>query len=90
VAEVVPEPVRVHVDAALAAAPDDDLVDPAGCRRPPVADPEPQLRPVPLDVPGADTQVPVEAAGGVEADLDGPGGASPGKRASSAETLLLP
>src|SRR5271157_1792791 len=73
VAEVVPEPVRVHVDAALAAAPDDDLVDPAGCHGPPVADPEPQLRPVRLGVPGADAEVPVEAAGGVEADLDDPG-----------------
>src|SRR5208282_2648406 len=73
VAEVVPEPVRVHLDAALAAAPDDDLVDPAGCHGPPVAGPEPQLRPVRLGVPGADAEVAVEAAGCVEADLDGPG-----------------
>src|SRR5271166_3789186 len=73
VAEVVPEPVRVHVDAALAAAPDDALVDPAGCHGPPVAGPEPQLRPVCLGVPGADADVPVQAAGCVEADLDGPG-----------------
>ena len=58
---------------ALAAPPDDDLVDPAGRHRPPVIDPEPQLRPVRLGVPGADPEVAVQAAGGVEADLDGPG-----------------
>src|ERR1700690_764298 len=45
VAEVVPEPVREHLDAALAAPPDGDLVDPAGRHRPPVIDPKPQLRP---------------------------------------------
>src|SRR5208282_3110465 len=73
VAEVVPEPVRVHVDAALAAAAGDDLVDAAGGHRTPVADAKPQLRPVCLGVPGADAEVPVEAAGGVVADLDGPG-----------------
>jgi hypothetical protein len=67
VTEVVPEPVREHVDAALAAAPDDDLVDPASCHWPPVADREPQLRPGRLGVPGADAEVAVEAASGVEA-----------------------
>jgi hypothetical protein len=76
VAEVVPEPVREHLDAALSATPDDDLVDPAGCHRAPVAGPEPQLRPVRLGVPGPDADVPVQAAGGVEADLDGPGPAA--------------
>jgi hypothetical protein len=65
--------VREHINAALAAAPDDDLVDPAGCHGPPVVNAEPQLRPVRLGVPGADAEVPVQAAGGVEADLDGPG-----------------
>src|SRR6202034_2243885 len=73
VAEVVPEPVREHPDAALAAPPDDDLVDPAGRHRPPVPGPEAQLRPPCLGVPGADAEVPVQAAARVEADLDGPG-----------------
>jgi len=73
VAEVVPEPVRVHVDAALAATAGDDLVDAAGGHRTPVADAEPQLRPACLGVPGADAEVPAGAAGGVVADLDGPG-----------------
>src|SRR3984885_14795073 len=45
VAEVMPEPVREHLDAALAAPPDDDLVDPTRGHRPPAAGPEPQLRP---------------------------------------------
>src|SRR3954454_11256841 len=46
VAEVVPEPVREHLDAALPAAAGDDLVDAAGGHRAAVAHPEPQLRPV--------------------------------------------
>ena len=52
---------------------DDGLVDAAGGHRAPVAHPEPQLRPVGLGVPGADAEVPVEAAGGVMADLDDAG-----------------
>jgi len=56
VAEVVPEPVREYLEAALAAPPDGDLVDPAGRHRPPVAGPEPQLRPPCLGVPGADAR----------------------------------
>jgi hypothetical protein len=40
--EVVPEPVREHPDAALALRRGDDLVDPAGGHRLPVADAEPQ------------------------------------------------
>src|ERR1700677_2027027 len=70
VTEVVPEPVREHLDPALAAAADDDLVEAASGHRAPVVDPEPQLRPIGLGVPGADADVPVEAAGGVMADLD--------------------
>jgi hypothetical protein len=70
VAEVVPEPVREHLDAALAPAADDDLVDPAGGHRAAVVDAEPQLRPVCLGVPGADADVAVEGAGGVMAELD--------------------
>src|SRR6516162_2620326 len=73
VAEVMPEPVREHLDAAFAAAAGDDLVDAAGGRRAPVVYPGPQLRPVGLGVPGADADVPVQGAGGVVADLDGPG-----------------
>src|ERR1700676_1818696 len=73
VTEVVPEPVREHLDPALAAAADDDLVDAAGRHRAPVAHPEPQLRPVGVGVPGADAEVPVEAAGCVVADLDDAG-----------------
>src|SRR5271166_6587366 len=73
VAEVVPEPVREHVDAALSATAGDHLVDAAGGHRAAAAGPEPQLRPVRLAVPGADADVPVDAAGGPEADLDGPG-----------------
>ncbi len=61
VAEVVPEPVRERLDAALAAAPDDDLVGPAGCHRVLVAGPEPQLRPVGLGMQGADPDLPVRA-----------------------------
>jgi hypothetical protein len=70
VAEMMPEPVRGHLDAALAAAPGDDLVKAAGGHRPPVIDPEPQLRTACLGVPGTGTDIPVEAAGGVVADLD--------------------
>ena len=76
VAEVVPEPVREHADAALAAAAGDDLVDPAGCHGSPVVHPEPQLRPAGLSVPGPDADVPVQGAGGVEADLDRAGRAA--------------
>src|SRR6516162_10175030 len=69
-AEVVPEPVRVHGHAALAAATGDHLVDAGGGQRFPVVDPEPQLRPPGLGVPGPGPQVPVEAAGCLVADLD--------------------
>src|SRR5216683_49423 len=41
VAEVVPEPVRVHVHPTLPAAAGDDLVDAGGGERSPVADAEP-------------------------------------------------
>jgi hypothetical protein len=67
------EPVRVHVDPALAAAAGDHVVDAAGGQRAAVVHPEPQLRPVRLGVPGADPDVPVDSAGSVVADLDGPG-----------------
>src|SRR6516162_5099532 len=67
VAEVMPEPVREHLDAAFAAAAGDDLVDAAGGHRAPVVYSEPQLRPVGLGVPGADADVPVQGAGGVAA-----------------------
>src|ERR1035441_9952918 len=76
VAEVVPEPVRVHGHPALPAAAGDDLVDPGSGQRPPVARAEPQLRPVRLRVPGPGPQVAVQAAGRLMADLDGPGGAA--------------
>jgi hypothetical protein len=72
VAEVVPEPVRVGVHAALAAAAGDQLVDACGGQRPPAADSEPQLRPVSLRVPGTGTEVPVQAPGGLVADPDDP------------------
>src|SRR5271165_1963512 len=54
VAEMVPEPVREYVHAALGAAAGDHLVDAAGGQRPPIARPEPQLRPACLRMPGAD------------------------------------
>jgi hypothetical protein len=40
-AEVMPEPVRVHRDAALLAAARDDLVDTSRGQRAAVADPQP-------------------------------------------------
>src|SRR5208337_1201063 len=61
VAEVVPEPVRVGVDSALAAAAGDHLVDAGGGQRLPVAGPEPQLRLVRLRMAGAGADVPVQA-----------------------------
>src|SRR5580700_8684439 len=73
VAEMVPEPVRVHGHPALAAAAGDDLVDARRGQRPPVVHAEPQLRPVRLRVPDPGSQVAVEAAGRLMADLDGPG-----------------
>src|SRR6266446_3166729 len=45
-AEVVPEPVREHLDPALPTASGDDLADAAGGHRTAVVHPEPQLRPV--------------------------------------------
>jgi hypothetical protein len=67
---VVPEAVREHPDAALAAPAGDDLVDAAGGHRAAVVHPEPQLGPVGLGVPGPGAEVPVQGAGGVVADLD--------------------
>ena len=63
VTEVLPEPVRIGVHAALAAAAGDQLADPGGGQRLPVAGPEPQLGPAGLGVPGPGPQVPVQAAG---------------------------
>jgi hypothetical protein len=57
-AEVVPEPVRGDLDAALVATADDDLVDPTGRHRSPVVDAEPQLRAVGQGVPSTDAEVP--------------------------------
>src|SRR5690348_14682714 len=73
VAEMVPEPVRVHPHPALPAAAGDDLVDAARGQRSPAVYAEPQLRPPGLRVPGAGPQVAVQAAGRLVADLDGPG-----------------
>jgi hypothetical protein len=70
---MVPEPVRPHIDPALPATASDDLVDAAGSHRAAVADPEPQLPPEGLGVPGPDTQVPVQAPRGLVTDLDHPG-----------------
>ena len=72
VAEVVPEPVRVHGHVALAAAAGDQLINPGGGQRLPVIDPEPQLVPPGLGVPGTGPQVPVQAPGGLVADPDDP------------------
>jgi hypothetical protein len=57
VAEVVPEPVRVGVHSALAAAACDQLVDPGGGQRLPAARAQPQLRPPGLRVRGAGADV---------------------------------
>src|SRR6185312_15457763 len=76
VAEVGPEPVRVHGHPALPAAAGDGLVDAGRGHRPPAVHAEPQLRPPGLRVPGAGPQVAVEAAGRLVADLDGPGRAA--------------
>jgi hypothetical protein len=51
----------------------DDLVDAGRGQRPPVVHAEPQLGPPGLEVPGADAQVAVEAAGRLVADPDGAG-----------------
>ena len=67
-----PEPVRVDVHAALAAAAGGHLVDAGGGQRLPVAGSEPQLGPPGLGAPGAGAQVPVQAPGGLVADLDDP------------------
>jgi hypothetical protein len=69
---MVPEPVRVQVDSALPAAAGDHLVDAGGGQRLPVVHAQPQLRPPGLRVPGASPQVPVQAPGGLVADLDDP------------------
>jgi hypothetical protein len=67
---MVPEPVRVYLHPALAAAADDHLVDALGGHRPAVADAQPQLRPPRLGVPGPGTDVPVQGPGALVADLD--------------------
>jgi hypothetical protein len=72
VAEVVPEPVRVGVHAALASAAGDHLVDAGGGQRLPAAGPEPQLRLVRLRMAGAGADVAVQAPGGLVADPDDP------------------
>ena len=72
VAEVVPEPVRVGVHAALASAAGDHLVDAGGGQRLPVARAQPQLRPPRLPVPGAGAEVPVQAPRRLVAYLDDP------------------
>ena len=72
-AEVVPEPVRVQVHAALLAAAGDHLVDVGGGQRLPVARAQPQLRPPGLRVPGPGADVPVQAPGCLVADPDDPG-----------------
>jgi hypothetical protein len=56
----------------LPATAGDHLVDPGGGQRLPVACSEPQLVPPGLGVAGAGAQVPVQAAGGLVADLDDP------------------
>ena len=73
VAEVVPEPVRVHGHPGWPAAAGDGLVDAGRGERPPAVRAEPELGPPGLRVPGAGPQVAVEAAGRLVADLDGPG-----------------
>ena len=67
-----PEPVREGVHAGLAAAAGGHLVDAGGGQRFPVAGSEPQLGPPGLGVAGAGAQVPVQAPGGLVADLDDP------------------
>ena len=69
--DMVTEPMRIHRDAALAAAPDHHLVDPVGRHRRPVHS-EPEFRPVRLGVPRSDPEVAVDAAGGLMADPDDP------------------
>src|SRR5262249_11863521 len=73
VAEVVPEPVRPGIDAALPAAASDHLVDPVRGHRPAVAHPQPKLRPPRLRVPGPDAKVRVHRPGGLMGDPDHPG-----------------
>ena len=70
VAEMVPEPVRVHRHAALAAAAADHLVNTGSSQRLPVVHAQPRLVPPGLGVPSAGTEVPVQAAGRLVADLD--------------------
>src|ERR1039457_1235377 len=72
VAEMVPEPVRVDVHAALLAASGGHLVDAGRGERLPVARAQPQLRPPRLPVPGAGTEVPVQAPGSLVTDPDDP------------------
>ena len=71
-AEMVPEPVRMDSDAALAAAAGDHLVDAVGRQRSAVVNPQPQLAPPRLGVPGPYPAVPVQGTGGIVGDLDNP------------------
>ena len=67
---MVPEPVREQIHPALAAAAGDHLVEVVGGQRLPVARAQRQLRPPGLRVPGPGAEVPVQAPGGLVADLD--------------------
>src|SRR5450756_2544683 len=72
VAEVVPEPVRVNRHAGSLPRAGHGLVDAVRGQGSPAAGSQPQLRPGGLGVTGAGPQVPVEAAGGLEADPHDP------------------
>jgi hypothetical protein len=66
----VPEPVRVGGHAGLAAAAGGHLVDPGRGQQLPVAGSQPQPGLPGPGVPGAGARVPVQADGGLVADLD--------------------
>jgi len=67
-----PEPVRPGIDAALAAAAGDHLVDPVSGHRPAIVHPEPQLRPPCLGMPGPGPEIAVQGTGGLVSDPDDP------------------
>src|ERR1700693_4104623 len=71
-AEMVLEPVRPGIYPGLPAAAGDHLVDPVRGHRPPLAPPQPQLRPVRLLMPGAGAEIPVQGPGGLVPDPDHP------------------
>jgi hypothetical protein len=71
-AEMVPEPLRPGIHAALPAAAGDHLVDPVRSHRPAVVHPEPQLRPPRLRMPGPDPDIAVQGTGGLVPDPDDP------------------